>query len=87
METEMLLRVAAVVLAGGLLVSNLDYAGVWNRVKAFFTRKNAPVNNQSVAFLDVVKSWHILRSQCESYGLNEAVEKIDEVFPLLNVEE
>lgn len=39
---------------------------------------------EEVTFLQIVDSWHTLRSQCEAYGLTEAVEKIDEVFPLLN---
>ena len=43
--------------------------------------------SESVSFLTIVESWHVLRSQCEEYGLKEAVEKVDEVFPLLNTEE
>ena len=45
-----------------------------------------PVEPEGVSFLEIVDSWHTLRSQCEAYGLTEAVEKIDEVFPLLNTE-
>jgi len=34
-----------------------------------------------------MESWHILRNRCEQHDLKEAVNKIDEVFPLLNTED
>lgn len=90
METEMMLRLLAIVVAGGLLISNFDYTPVIHYVKNFFKRKTpvvTPVVENEVDFLDVVKSWHILRSQCEELELQSALEKLDEVFPLLNSEE
>ncbi len=91
MEVETLLRVVAVAVAGALLLSTVNYSGAWEKIKKFFARK--PKNeveieiSESVSFLEIVESWHVLRSQCEEYGLKEAVEKVDEVFPLLNTEE
>jgi len=90
METETVLRVVAVVLAAVLLLSNFDYSGMLNYVKSIFKRKPKPAPvpvKEEVSFLEIVESWHVLRHQCEVYGLKEAVEKIDEVFPLLNTED
>jgi len=90
METETVLRVVAVVLAAVLLLSNFDYSGMLNYVKGIFKRKPKPAPapvKEEVSFLEIVESWHVLRHQCEVYGLKEAVEKIDEVFPLLNTED
>ena len=86
MDTEVLLRVVAVVLAGCLLLSNVNVADWWTWVKSFFKRSPKPAVEQNVSFLEVVESWHQLREQCEKYGLDSAVDKIDEVFPLLNTE-
>lgn len=89
METEMSLRIIAIVVAGGLLISNFDYSSVISYVKNFFKRKPAvnPVIENDVEFLDVVESWHTLRNQCQELELQAALEKLNEVFPLLNVEE
>ena len=90
METEMLLRVVAVVIAGAILLSNFDYSNLWQYLKSFVPKKNViviPKNSKNVSFLKIVESWHVLRNECEAHGLKDAVNKIDEVFPLLNVEE
>ena len=89
METEMMLRLVAIVVAGGLLLSNFDYSSVISYIKNWFTRKPVvtPVVEDEVGFLDVVESWNTLRNQCRELGLDTALEKLDEVFPLLNVEE
>ena len=89
METEMLLRVTAVIIAGAILLSNFDYSYVVSYIKSLFTWKkpNFPDVKKEVSFLEIVATWHKLRNQCEAYGLDDAVAKIDEVFPLLNVEE
>jgi hypothetical protein len=86
MDTEIILRIAAVVIALFILSTGVDYSPVKNFFTNFFKRKPKVIvpANSSVQFLDIVESWHVLRSQCEAYGLHEAVEKIDEVFPLLN---
>lgn len=89
METEMMLRLIAVVVAGGLLLSNFDYSSVISYIKNWFTRKPVitPVVENEVEFLDVVESWHTLKSQCQELELHAALDKLDEVFPLLNAEE
>ena len=33
--------------------------------------------------VEVVKKWDDLKDTCESLGLNEAVEKLNEIFPML----
>ena len=83
----MIFRTVAIVIAAGLLVSNFNYSPAIAWVKNVF--KNKPVVNPkiSVDFLDVVGSWHTLKSQCKELELTEASEKLDEVFPLLNEEE
>ena len=89
MESEMLLRVVAVVIAGAILLSNFDYSSAITYLTSFFKWKKPDLTNvkKEVSFLEIVATWHKLRNQCEAYGLEEAVAKIDEVFPLLNVEE
>lgn len=86
METETLLRVFAVVVAAVVLATNWDYSPMIDYFKSFF-RKQDQSKNAETSFLEVVESWHKLRNQCESLKLEEAVAKIDEVFPLLNVED
>ena len=90
MDMETFLRVAAVCLAAVLLLSNFDYSGIVNYIKSIFKRKPKPVvvpEKETVSFLETVESWHVLRHNCEVNGLKEAIDKVDEVFPLLNTEE
>ena len=92
MELETLLRISAVILAGALLLSTVDYGSIWSKVKSWLKRTpkeddDVEVISEETSFLEIVESWHTLRHQCDIYGLNEAVEKIDEVFPLLNSED
>ena len=93
MEVETLLRVSAILIAGALLLSTVDYSAAWTRLSKLFTRKPKTIVDveveveDTVSFLEIVQSWHVLRSQCEEYGLKEAVEKVDEVFPVLNTED
>lgn len=85
----MLLRVVAIVIAGAILLSNFDYSAAITYLKSFLKWKKTDLTNvkKEVSFLEIVETWHKLRNQCEAYELEEAVAKIDEVFPLLNVEE
>ncbi len=92
MDTETYLRVAAIVIAAVLLFSNfnLNFSALTEKVKSIFKRKPkvTPIpEKENVSFLEIVETWHKLRHQCEVYGLKDAVEKIDEVFPLLNTED
>lgn len=89
MDTETLLRIVALVIAGSLLVSGFNLSKPLDYIKNLFKRRTpvTPDVDNDVSFLQIVDSWHTLRSQCEQYGLRDAVEKIDEVFPLLNTED
>jgi len=87
METETLLRVVAVIIAAMILATNWDYSWVLPKVKSFFVFKKSEEIKKEVSFLEIMESWHILRNRCEQHDLKEAVNKIDEVFPLLNTED
>ena len=94
MEPEMMLRVAAVAIAAGLLVSSFDVSGYWDSIKSWFAKKQKPLvipdEEDGVAekpFLEIVDLWYSLKGKCSSEGLDQAAEKLDEVFPLFNAEE
>jgi len=87
MEPEMMFRIAAIVVASFLLLSGANYQPMLSWVKSLFNKKNVVPSHSNVNFLDVVSSWHKVKEQCVELGLNEAAEKLDEVFPLLNSED
>jgi hypothetical protein len=94
METEMILRVAAVAIAALLLVSSFDISGYWNSIKSWFAKKPktvvVPDEEDGVTdkpFLEIIDLWYSLREKCTNEGLDRAVEKLDEVFPLFNSED
>ena len=96
MEPEMMLRVGAVLIAAFLLVSTFDLSQYWNAVKKWFSGKPKPViiplddEDEEVAekpFLEIVDLWYSLKEKCTAEGLDQAVEKLDEVFPLFNAED
>ncbi len=94
MEPEIILRSAAVVIALILLVSNFDLSSYWSKVSNLFKRKSKPEvsidDEDGVAekpFLEIVDLWYSLKEKCIAEGLDQAVEKLDEVFPLFNSEE
>lgn len=87
METETLLRVVAVVIAAMILTTNWDYSWIIPKIKSLFVFKKQEQTKKEISFLEIVESWHVLRNRCEQHGLEEAIAKIDEVFPLLNTEE
>lgn len=88
MDNEFIIRILAVIVAVILLLSNVNLGSMFTSAKNWIFKKKAPVVlKKEVSFIEIIQSWHVLKEQCETYGLNEAVKKIDEVFPLLNVEE
>lgn len=89
MDIEVLLRFAAIAVAASLLFVKFDITPYITYVKNLFKRKAKIVvqEKQTTSFIEVVESWHTLRNQCEILELKSAVSKIDEVFPLLNLEE
>ena len=94
METEMILRVAAIAIASVLLFSNISWSYVFGKVKSMFSfnflKKNKVVIEEDGVtdkpFLEIVDLWYSLREKCTEEGLDQAVEKLDEVFPLFNAE-
>ena len=92
MDIDNLIRIAAVVLAGIILLSTVDILSVlkgsvsWIKLPKWSTPKVAPEAKEETEFLEIVDLWYKLKHSCDSYNLKEAAEKLDEVFPLLNVE-
>ena len=93
MEPEIILRSAAVVIALILLVSNFNLSSYWNKLIALFKRKPKPnvIDEEDVVadkpFLEIVDLWYSLKGKCTEEGLDQAAEKLDEVFPLFNSED
>ena len=94
MDIDTLIRFAAIGLAAALLISTVDFSYLFSKVKSAikwpFTKVSrviVPTQSQKVTFLEIVDLWHQLIESCDEYGLKEASNKLDEVFPLLNVEE
>jgi hypothetical protein len=90
MEVEVLIRTAALVLAVGIILSNVDYSGFFSRISTWWNTKKVVVDEsivQEVDFLEIVDLWYKLKDKCSDAKLEQAVEKLDEVFPLLNEDE
>tara|TARA_B100001564_G_scaffold358181_1_gene376165 strand:+ start:13834 stop:14112 length:279 start_codon:yes stop_codon:yes gene_type:complete len=91
MDIDILLRFSAVALAAVLLLSTVDFSFFFKKITSLFKWPFAPKKpaieaKEEVEFLEVIDLWYKLKHSCEVYGLKEATEKMDEVFPLLNVE-
>jgi hypothetical protein len=86
MEPEFMLRVLAVMVGGAILLFTLiDFNWLLDKLLQKDTPKVVPENKKDdKLFLHIVDLWYKLKESCESYGLNNASEKLDEVFPLLN---
>lgn len=92
MEPELMLRFAAVIVAAALLFTNFDLSSRIDYIKSLFKRKPKPAptpteKDYSVSFLEMVDLWYSLKYRCELHGLHLATDKLDEVFPLLNMED
>lgn len=98
MEPEVTLRWLAAAVAVILLLSNMNILSYfnWSSVKKWFTWKKKPVplvDDDQIdevtdkPFLEIVDLWYSLKGKCIDEGLDQAVEKLDEVFPLFNVED
>ena len=86
MDTETILRISAVLIAGCILLSTVNWVSIMYNVVEWFSKKKVVDTSSEGDFLEIVSLWHELKEKCNKYGLDEAVEKIDEVFPLLNAE-
>lgn len=89
MEPEMLLKIFAILLGLGILLINfVDFN--WVLDKLLTKKDSTPIvetieeTKDDKLFLHIVDLWYKLKDSCESYGLHNAAEKLDEVFPLLN---
>tara|TARA_R110000868_G_scaffold315517_10_gene576427 strand:+ start:2036 stop:2332 length:297 start_codon:yes stop_codon:yes gene_type:complete len=94
MELEMILRISAVIIAATLLFGNIDLSYWKNKVKGWFPKKVKPIITpideidgvDEKPFLEIVDLWYSLKEKCTEEGLDQAAEKLDEVFPLFNAE-
>jgi len=98
MEPEIILRFAAVGIAALLLLTNFNLSEYWGAIKGWFKKRPKPIiapvddkddkdDEDGVAekpFLEIIDLWYSLREKCTEEGLDQAVEKLDEVFPLFN---
>ena len=90
MEPEIMIRYAALIIAAFILVSNVDFSSKIQYIKNLIPKRKpkTPEDDKvTVNFLEIVDLWHQLKESCDAYGLKEASNKLDEVFPLLNAEE
>jgi len=96
METETMIRIGAIVVATILLFTNVNTSAWLEKIKnAFKVKKRVIVDIdendkdevKDKPFLEIIDLWYSLREKCTKEGLDQAVEKLDEVFPLFNSEE
>ena len=57
-----------------------------NKSLTFFPNFNL-IFETEINFLEIVDLWYDLKGKCTAEGLDQAVEKLDEVFPLFNTSE
>lgn len=87
---ELALRVLAIF--GGLLLLASCYYIDFNYLLAKLLLKKQQVNkietntvsNENDQFLQIIDLWYKLRNKCVAAKMEAALEKLDEVFPLLN---
>ena len=90
MSIEIVLRILAIVV--GLLLVASCYWVDFNYLLAKMLLKKKPVVEKDVAvvvdtgdqFLHIIDLWYKLRAECVDAKLDLAIQKLDEVFPLLN---
>ena len=91
MDIDTLIRIVAILVAGCILLSTINYSNLWLKFTSLFSGWTQPKVEvevpQEVKFLEIVDLWYQLKDSCDKYGLKEASDKLGEVFPLLNVEE
>lgn len=89
MEPETLLKIVAIALGLAILVFNfVDFNWLIDKVLSKEEEKKPIIidheENNDKLFLNIIDLWYKLRESCDDYGLKNAAEKLDEVFPLLN---
>jgi len=78
-----------------IVLTSVDFTSLFNSIKNSIPEvpKPAPVPTPKPSvpvvveekddLVEVVKKWDDLKDTCEELGLNEAVEKLNEIFPML----
>ena len=89
MQIETMLKIAALSIGALILLSN--FVRVDSLLARILPKKKvkplvdvAVDTKEDEKFLHIINLWYQLKDNCNSYGLQLAVEKLDEVFPLLN---
>ena len=84
MELDFYTRIG-LLLAGLLLLLfvNVDITYVLSRL--LFRKTVSENTTNEKEFLNMVNLWYKLKEACEKHGFIDASNKLDEVFPLLNV--
>lgn len=68
-----------------LLLSNfIDFSYIISKFLFRSSVKTNSIVNQQKEFLELVQLWYQLKEKCNTFKLDIASEKLDEVFPLLN---
>ena len=78
-----------------IILTSVDFTSLFNSVKNSIPEVPKPVPvptprpsvpvvvEEKDDLVEVVKKWDDLKDTCEELGLNEAVEKLNEIFPML----
>jgi hypothetical protein len=90
MSIDIVLRILAIVV--GLLLVASCYWVDFNYLLAKMLLKKKPLAQKDTVvvvdngdqFLHIIDLWYKLRAQCVDAKLDSAIQKLDEVFPLLN---
>lgn len=89
MDIEMTFKILALTIGVVLILSN--FVRVDSLLAKLLPQKNKKPKEVTVdetkddeKFLHIINLWYQLKENCDDYGLKLAVEKLDEVFPLLN---
>lgn len=89
-DLEFILKGVALVVAIGLLLTNVDFSYLLAKLTVKSDKVVVPNNkvivkvDEDSQFLKTLELWYLLKKQCDDANLKEASAKMDEVFPLLN---
>ena len=87
MEIETILKIAALSVGAIIILSN--FVRFDSLLARLLPKKKVPQvaiedTKEDEKFLHIINLWYQLKDNCNTYGLQLAVDKLDEVFPLLN---
>lgn len=88
MDIDTLFRLLIICIALVLLLPTISIKPIFTKLLSWLPKRKsvtttAPIS-RDVEFLHMVDLWFQLKDKCISNGLDLAVEKLDEAFPLLN---